>query len=90
MAFAEDLTVLFADFGEAVLVNGTAAVGIFNTSTDLAQSAVLADGPSLELPATVAAAEGQTVVVRSVNYRVRQVLDQPPDGRLRTLVLAQV
>ena len=90
MPFTEDISPLFADFGEAVLVNGTAAVGIFNISTDLAQGAVLADGPSLELPASVAAAEGQTVVVRSVSYRVRQVLDQPPDGRLRTLVLAQV
>lgn len=90
MDFAEDTTVFFADFGEAVTVQGAAAVGIFNVSTDLVLNDALVTGPSLELPATVAAAEGGTVVVRGVSYRVRQVIDQPPDGALRLLVLARV
>lgn len=89
MPLVEDATVFFADFGEAVTVQGTAAVGIFNAASELELNEVVVTAPSLELPATVAAAEGNTVVVRSVSYRVRQVIDQPPDGVVRLLVLAR-
>lgn len=90
MAFVEDARVFFVDFGEAVTVQGSAAVGIFNTASELVLNDVLVTAPSLELPATVAAAEGGTVVVRGVSYKVRQVIDQPPDGAVRLLVLARV
>ena len=81
---AEDLAPFFADFGEACTVQGVDAVGIFDGASQL----VLAE-PSLQLPASVAAAEGGTVLVRSVSYRIRQVLDEPPDGAVRRLVLAR-
>lgn len=89
MAWAEDLTVFFAEFGEAVTVNGAAAVGIFDTASEVVLGDVVTTAPTLELPATVSAAVGQAVVVRGVSYTVRQVVSQPPDGALRVLVLAQ-
>ena len=69
---------------------GVAAVGIFNSASQLVLEDVLITEPSLQLPATVAAAEGGAVSVRGGTYKVRQVLDQPPDGALRVLVLAKV
>ena len=87
--FAEDLAPFFADFGEATTVQGVAVVGIFNRATELQLGDVLTTSPSLEVPASVAAAEGGAVVVRGVSYVIRQVVDQPPDGALRLLVLAR-
>lgn len=89
MAFTEDVTVLFADFGEDCTVAGVGTVGIFDTSTDVAFGDVLTQAPALHLPASVAAAVGDTVVVRGTSYTVRQVLAQPPDGVVRILVLAE-
>lgn len=89
MALVEDLPVYFADFGEAVTVNGAAAVAIFNSASEVVIGDVISLAPSLELPATVAAAVGQACVVRGITYTVRQVLDQPPDGAIRQLVLAR-
>ena len=87
--FTEDLAPYFADFGEAVTVQGVAARGIFDVSTDVALGDVLTTAPTVELPATVAAAAGGSVVIRSVTYTIRQVLDQPPDGATRLLVLSR-
>ncbi len=87
--FTEDLAPYFADFGEAVTVQGVAARGIFDVSTDVALGDVLTTAPAVELPATVAAAAGGSVVIRSVTYTIRQVLDQPPDGATRLLVLSR-
>ena len=88
MDMVEDLAPFFADFGEAVTVQAVAARGIFNASSQLVLGDVITTEPTLELPASVSAAEGGTVIVRGVSYTVRQVLDQEPDGALRTLVLA--
>lgn len=90
MPATEDLTVYFseADFADACTVGGVAAQGIFDSATELMLGEALVLAPSLLLPATVAAADGTAVVVRGVSYVVRQVLDQPPDGVLRRLVLA--
>lgn len=85
----EDTAVLFADFGEAVEVQGAEVTGIVNAASDLVLGEVLVTAPSLEVPATVAAAEGGSVTVRGVAYTIRQVLDLPPDGAIRQLVLAQ-
>lgn len=87
----EDLSLYFSDddFAEAVTVGGVAASGIFSTSTELMLGEALVQAPTLLLPATVAAADGVAVVVRAVNYVVRQVLAQPPDGALHLLVLAE-
>lgn len=89
MAFTEDIAPFFADFGEAVTVQGAAVQAIFNLAGELVLGDVVTTGPSLELPATVAAAEGGAVVVRGVAYRIRQIIDQPPDGAVRLLVLAR-
>lgn len=89
MAFAEDLKPYFADFGEAVVVDGVAARAIFDASAELVLGDIITTVPALELPSTVAAAPGDTCTVRGAGYVVRQVLDLPPDGVIRQLVLAR-
>lgn len=89
MAFAEDLAPFFADFGEDVTVNAVAARGIFNKAAELVLNDALTQAITLELPATVAATAGQACVVRGVTYTIRQVLELPPDGAIRQLVLAR-
>ena len=89
MAFVEDLTPYFADFGEDVTVNSVAARGIFNKAAELVLNDVLTQGITLELPATVAASAGQTCLVRDTSYVIRQVIDLPPDGAIRQLVLSR-
>lgn len=91
MPALEDLAAYFAeaDFAEPVTVQGVSAPAIFDASTELMLGEMLVRAPSLLLPATVAAADGGAVVVRGSSYVVRQVLDLPPDGALRRLVLAQ-
>jgi hypothetical protein len=89
MPFTESLVPFFADFGEGVTVQGASVTGIFNAATMMELGEVLGSDITLEVPATVTAAEGGAVVVRGTNYVIRQVLDQPPDGALRTLVLAR-
>jgi len=87
--FVDNLAPFFADFGEAVTVNAVAARAIFNTASDVVLGDVLTTAPTLELPATVSAAAGQACVVRGVTYAVRQVIDLPPDGAIRQLVLVR-
>jgi hypothetical protein len=89
MAWVEDLSPFFADFGENVTVNAVAAVGIFDQASELMLGDAMTQAPALQVPATVAAAVGQACVVRGVTYLVRQVLDLPPDGAIRQLVLAR-
>ena len=88
--FTEDLAPFFADFGEDVTVQGTAARGIFDSASDVIFGDVMSTAPALQVPATTNAAEGGTVVVRGSSYKVRQVIDLPPDGAIRQLVLAKV
>lgn len=89
MDLVEDLTPFFADFGESVTVSGVTVRGIFSTSSQVVLGEVITTAPTLEVPSTVAASDGDTVSVRGVSYVVRQVLDQEPDGAIRTLVLAR-
>lgn len=88
--FTEDLTPYFADFGEPAVVQGASVTGIFDSASQLVLGDVLIAEPSLRVPASVAASEGGAVQVRGVGYRIRQVLDLPPDGAMRQLVLARV
>lgn len=88
--FTEDLAVFFAEFGEDFSVQGADVRGIFSASSQLVLEDVLVTEPILLVAASVAAAEGGLVVVRGSSYRIRQVLDQPPDGALRNLVLSKV
>ena len=76
-----------APFGRDVTVAGVPAHGIFNTSTELTLNDALVQAPTLRLPATVAAADGDVCAVGAASYTVRQVLTLPPDGVERLLVL---
>lgn len=87
---AENLAPYFADFGEACTVQGADVKGIFDSASQLVLDNVLVTQPALQLPASVSAAEGGAVVVRGLGYVIRQVLDLPPDGAIRQLVLARV
>lgn len=80
------------DFAESIVVDGTTVSAIFDLGSELQLGEVLALGRSVLLPAASvpSVAEGSTVVVRSVTHRVRQVLQEPPDGLLVRLVLAKV
>lgn len=89
MAFVEDLSPFFADFGEAVTVNAVAVVGIFDLASEVVIGDTVTQAPALQVPSTVSAVAGQSCVVRGVTYLVRQVLDLPPDGAIRQLVLAR-
>jgi hypothetical protein len=80
----------FADFGEPVTVNGLIARAIVNLADEVVLDEIVVQAPTLELPAEVEAAAGDTCRVRGRPYRIRQVLDQPPDGAIRRLVLAKV
>lgn len=88
--FAESITPYLADFGESVTVDGVVTRGIFDTASEVALGEAIVVAPSLLLASTVAADAGDAVVIRSANYKIRQVLDEPPDGVMRRLVLAKV
>lgn len=89
---SEDLSVFYSanDFGEVVTVQGATVTAIFNERGEVVLGEAVVQEPTLELPASVVAAEGGVCVVRGTTYRIRQVLDQPPDGAVRLLVLAEV
>lgn len=87
--FAETLAPFFADFAESVEVQGVSVAGIFDVSAELVLGDVVGMAPVLQLPSSVAAAAGGSCVIRGQSYTIRQVLDLPPDGRVRQLVLAR-
>lgn len=91
---AEDLTAFFdvAEFAETITVAGSPAAAIVDFYTTELLGEVLTVAREVQLPASSApgAAEGATVVVRGVTYRVRQMLLEPPDGVVMRLVLAKV
>ena len=91
MAFAETPSIFFADFAVDATLNGSAVLAIVDTSTVLELDGVLTQGPSalLTTAQTSSAAPGQAFVAEAVNYSVRQVLREPPDGVLTRLVLAR-
>ncbi len=91
MTGLDDVSIFFGDeFAEEVLVNGLLVRGIYSISDEVALDEVIVDAPTLRVPAEVAAAIGDTCRIRGVSFRVRQVLDMPPDGAIRRLVLARV
>ena len=87
----EDLSLFFTDFAETVTVNAVQVQAIFDDGAGVVLGEVIAGAPALLLPASSApaAAEGQTCVVRTIAYRIRQVLPQAPDAALVLLVLAK-
>lgn len=93
MPMTEDLGVFFnsAEFADAVVVGGLTVSAVFDAESQVALGEVVILAPTLLLPAATApaAADGTVCVVRGLNYRVRQVLLEPPDGVLKRLVLAK-
>lgn len=92
MPASEDLAAYFDvtnGDAETITVQGQAVAAIFDTSTELVMGEVLVQAPTALLPATVVAAEGGLVTARAVSYVIRQVLNLPPDGALRRLVLGE-
>lgn len=89
--FSDDAGIYIDAFGVPATLQGVDVSGIFDTQTSLEFTAgVLYEAPSLLITATAAAtaAAGQSVVVGSNTYTVRQVVAEPPDGALVRLVLA--
>lgn len=92
MAFVEDFTPYFADFGVAATLAGVAVVGILDVERrDDGFGTVTQTTSFLLRPgAAVSPAQGQALVVgATTTYTVRQVLAEPPDGALTRLVVTR-
>jgi hypothetical protein len=78
--------------GEPATLAGVAVVGIFDAYAEIVQGEAITLAPTFLLLAAgnSTAAEGQTLARNGSNYRVRQVLPEPPDGTLLRLVLVRV
>lgn len=90
MAFVEDYSPFFADFGEAATLAGVAVRGMVNVeSFDELDTVTQRTDFLLQPGGPVVPAAGQIMVLRGATYTVRQVLKEPPDGVLQRLVLAR-
>ncbi len=74
MAFVEDLTTLFADFGDAGTLDGAAVRVIFDQPTEQQLGEVLSAVPQVQIASASvpAAVEGKTLVIPQGTYTVRQ------------------
>lgn len=79
MAFIEDLTPFFADFGIAATVGGVAVVGIFDNNYATALGFTSGTQPALIVKASdvPAVAQAAAVVILTINYTVTAI---EPDG----------
>jgi len=91
VVFVEDLSVFFADFAGNATLNASALSAIFDSNSLIELDGVVRQAPTalIKTSDAPAAAQGQMFVAASVNYIVRQVLKEPPDGALTRLVLAR-
>ena len=88
----EDLTVFIADFGDDCLLDSEQVRAIVDTETMLDGAGLLTEGPSAVLLTSDAstALAGQSFADGDGDtYTVRQVVREPPDGRLTRLVLVR-
>lgn len=88
MAFTEDLTGYFADFGFDAVVGGVTVRGIFDNDFLTALGVAAGSGPVLLLPtASVGSAvQGGAVTVAAVSYTIASI---EPDGTGMTLLRLQ-
>lgn len=89
MAFAEDLSIFIADFGDAGTLAGQPVRGIFDApaaTPGLGEFAAAASEPQYQLPTTSvpASPRGATLVVPQGSFKVREHL---PDGTGMSLLL---
>lgn len=94
MAFLEDLSPFFADFGEGSTLGGFQMTAIIDTSAiEDISAGIVTQGPTALITTADAtdasAAPGQVFASGGVSYTVRQVLPEPPDGKLTRLILAR-
>lgn len=88
--FTEDFTPYFADFAQAGTLAGVEVSGILDVESLDEFSTVTQRTTFLLKPTTeVGASAGQVLATGGVNYTVRQVLQETPDGALKRLVLAR-
>jgi hypothetical protein len=85
----DDLAAYFDLLGEDMQLSGSPVRGIFNTQGEVVLDGFQTNATTAEVPATAAAAQGQTLVRSGTSYRIRQVLPQAPDGAIHLLVLAK-
>jgi hypothetical protein len=87
----EDLTIFFADFAVAATLSGVAVLAIVDRESVVEVGGVVTQAPTALLQSSDAAgaAPEQVFAAEAVNYRVRQVLREPPDGALTRLVLVR-
>lgn len=89
---ADDLAYFFDDdtFAEEVSVASLLVRGIFSIADEIVVEDVVVQAPTLRVRSSIAASVGDVCKIRGTSYKVRQVLDMPPDGVIRRLVLAAV
>jgi hypothetical protein len=85
----DELAAYFELLGEPVILAGSHLAAIFNQAGQVELDGVIVVSTTAEVPATAAAAMGQTLVHCNTTYTVRQVLPQPPDAAIHLLVLAK-
>ena len=85
----DDLAAYFDLLGEDMQLSGSPVRGIFNTQGEVVLDGFQTNATTAEVPATAAAAQGQTLVRSGTSYRIRQVLPHAPDGAIHLLVLAK-
>lgn len=84
MAFTENLSAYFADFGVDATLNGEAVRGLFDRAYGEAFGGLVAgNSPVFRLPSEISAGDGDALVIASVNYLVVGV---EPDGAGMTLL----
>lgn len=86
MAFAEDLTPYFADFGITATVGGVSVRGIFDNAYQDSFGIVASPQPSLLIASSSApsAAVGDSVVANTATYTIAEI---QPDGTGMTRLL---
>lgn len=78
MAFVENLSPMFADFGVDATLNGVPVRGIFDDAYGEAFGGMVSgSGPMFRLASSSNAARGQSLIIGAVTYAVTGV---EPDG----------
>lgn len=88
MAFTEDLSPYFVDFGVTATVDGVSARGIFDNDFLTTLGVTAGTGPVLLCKSAdiTSAAQGDTVVVAGISYTITSL---EPDGTGLTLLRLQ-
>lgn len=87
MAFAEDLSVYLADFGQAATIDGAPTRVLFDAGYAEGFGAIATRQYKAGLPSSVAVAQGSALVTGGSTYRVVSV---QPDGTGWTDLMLEV